>query len=235
MPIIASQMTTGEEGMQGLGDLLELLHDASAHVGTLEVEYWEWKRPPASNRLLVTPTEPGKAELRWQGAGPWPQEEIITRKIWFQRPDRARVEVIEDGALALLAVRAGMTWWRWDPDDGASSGSVLPHRPDRGLPPILSLRLLEAYRLLATMRFEPAGRGQRAGRDVVRARAFPRRPPTSRGELSFEFEFDSQHGSVLRTAELEDGRCVREREARHIVYDGQIASDRFVFVAPGEH
>jgi hypothetical protein len=100
------------------------------------------------------------------------------------------------------------------------------------LPPLLSPPVLDVPRLLATMRFQPAGTGERAGRAVMCARALPRYQPPGRGKLSYEFEFDAEHGSLLRRANFEDGRCVWQREAREVLYGSEIKPGCFVFVAP---
>jgi hypothetical protein len=219
--------------MGALGELLELLHDAHAGVSTFEVEFRDWVRRSPSHTLGVSYSEAGKPELGWLGAGPWARPGLTTRRIWLQTPDLLRVEVLEDDALVRLGVRHGTSWWRWDAERGTKSGEALPD--ERGIakmPPLLVAPVLDVRRLLRVMRFEPAGSGERAGRAVLCARALPRRQPPARGALSYELEFDAQHGSLLRRAEFEDGQCVFEREAREVLYNSEIASDCFVFAAP---
>jgi hypothetical protein len=82
------------------------------------------------------------------------------------------------------------------------------------------------------MRLEPTGTGERAGRSVLCARAVPRSTAPNRGALSYELEFDAEHGSLLRRAEFEDGDCVLEREAREVLYNSEIETECFAFVAP---
>jgi adenylyl-sulfate kinase len=160
----------------------------------------------------------------------------LGRRLWLRSPDHLRVELLnEQENVIRLGVRDETHWWRWDLEHGITTGSALPNDPGVAtLPPMLSAPLLDVRRLIAMMRFEPDGSGQRAGREVLRARAQPRRQPSSRGALSYEFEFDAEHGSLLRRAEFEDGHCVWEREAREVLYGSPLNPECFVFVAPGD-
>jgi hypothetical protein len=219
--------------MSALGQLLELLHGAHDDLRTFEVEYQDRGRQAPSRKLTVSYSESGKPQARWQGGGPWPSDALSTRRIWLQAPDHVRVEISRGEELVRLAVRNGGQWWRWDAEQGTLGGSAVPD--ERGiatLPSILSGPTIDVRRLITSVRFEPAGVGERAGRSVVLARARPRLQPPARGPLSYEFEFDAEHGSLLRRAEFEDGLCVWERRAIQVVYDAQISGDCFVFVEP---
>ena len=221
--------------MGELGDLLELLHDAHARVSTFEIEYRDWSRQRASNEVAVVDSDEGRPRLSWRGGGPWPEEVVTTRRIWLERPDRLRVEILEDELLIRLGVRTDSHWWRWDAVQGTTSGAAVP---DEGgivtMPPLLTPPVLAVHRLPAIMRLEPAGAGEVAGRQATRARGRPRLPNPARGALSYEFEFDAEHGSLLRRAEFEEGEIVWEREARQVVYNARIDPRCFVFVAPDE-
>ena len=221
--------------MGALGQLLELLHDAHASVRTFEIEYQDWGRPPPSNDVIVSYADPGKPQVRWRGAGPWPKAALSTRRIWLQSPDLARVEIFTDQALVRLAVRNGSQWWRWDAEQGVIGGSALPD--PRGLPTLpamLAMPMLDVRRLITAMWLEPAGVGERAGRRVLCARGRPRVQPPTSGPLHYELEFDAEHGSLLRRAEFDDGRCVWERLAAEVLYGADIDRECFVFVAPDE-
>jgi hypothetical protein len=221
--------------MGALGDLLELLHDAHARVETFEVEFRDWVRRPASHAVGVSYSEAGKPQLDWLGGDPWATPGLTTRRIWLQAPDLLRVEILHADDLFRLGVRNGTRWWRWDAEHGATSGDAVPD--ERGvsrMPQLLTAPVLNVRRLIQFMRFEPAGTGERAGRSVLCARAFPRRQPPARGELEFEFEFDAEHGSLLRRAEYEDGECVLERQAREVLYNPTLESDCFVFAVPDD-
>ncbi len=219
--------------MSALGQLLELLHDAHEHLRTFEVEYRDWGRTTPSSKLTVSYSESGAPQVRWQGAGPLPREALMSRRIWMQPPDQIRVEVSLGDELLRLAVRKGSQWWRWDAQQGVSSGSAAPN-PDglATMPSLLSAPMIDVRQLITTVRFEPAGAGERAGRSVVHARGRPRLQPPGRGGLLYEFEFDAEHGSLLRRAEFEDGECMWERRAVAVLYDAQISPGCFVFEEP---
>ncbi len=219
--------------MSALGQLLELLHDAHDDLSTFEVEYRDWGRTAPSNRLTVTYSETGAPQARWQGAGPLPREALMARRIWVQPPDQIRVEISTGDELLRLAVRNGPQWWRWDAQQGVISGSVAPNPHGVAtMPSLLSAPMIDVRQLITTVRFEPAGAGERAGRKVVHARGRPRVQPPGRRPLSYEFEFDAEHGSLLRRAEFEDGECMWERRAVAVLYDAQISADCFVFEEP---
>gem|GEM_PF-1065496 len=86
--------------------------------------------------------------------------------------------------------------------------------------------------MLATLRLEPTGVGVRAGREVLRARAWPRRPARSDGAVSYELEFDAEHGTLLRRSASAGDRCFEVTEALEISYECDIDPRRFVFAAP---
>jgi hypothetical protein len=102
------------------------------------------------------------------------------------------------------------------------------------MPQLVVAPVLDVRGLIPVMRFEPAGAAERAGRPVLCARALPRSQPPGRGPLSYEFEFDAEHGSLLRRAEFEDGECVLERQAREVLYNSEIKNECFVFAAPDD-
>lgn len=220
--------------MSELGDLLELLHDAFSQVTTLELEYQSWRRERPSNDVRISASELGKPQLAWQRSGPWPVRELRTRRVWFERPGRLRVEITEDEDLTRLGVRQGPRWWRWDVLEGTSEGVVSADQGPQAIPPLLVLPVRDAQRLLGRMRFEPIGSARRLGREVVCARAYPREQPRNRPALSHEFEFDAEHGTILRRVEFEDGQCVFEREATAVIYNSALEERCFVFEAPDE-
>jgi hypothetical protein len=221
--------------MGELGELLELLHDAHAGVRTFEVEFRDWVSRAPSHKLEVSYSEAGKPQLEWLGGGPWATQGLTTRRFWLQTPDLLRVEILRGDALLRLGVRNGTRWWSWDAERGATSGEALPD--ERGvfpMPQLVVAPVLDVRGLIQVMRFEPAGTAERAGRPVLCARALPRTQPPRRGALSYEFEFDAEHGSLLRRAEFEDGECVLERQAREVLYNSEIKTECFVFAAPDE-
>ena len=153
----------------------------------------------------------------------------------MQTPDLLRVEILQGEALIRLGVRNGTRWWSWDAERGTASGEALPD--DRGtlpMPQLVVAPVLDVRGLIQAMRFEPAGTSERAGRTVLCARAAPRRQPPGRGTLSYAFEFDAEHGSLLRRAEFEDGECVLERQALEVLYNSEIKAECFVFAVPDD-
>ena len=213
-----------EDPASALGDLLALLHDADRRVRSFEGELRDWVQPPPSNALVVDLRDKHKpgAGARWRGAGPFPRASETRRRIWFERPDRMRVEILRGGQLLRLGVRDRETWWRWDRVRGVDTGRVAFVDGVPTAPPLLDLPLLAPVSLLAALRFEPAGAGERVGRKVLLARALPRTALTGSGELSFEFEFDLQYGTMLRRARFEDARCVSVTEALAACFDGPV-------------
>ena len=221
--------------MSSLGQLLELLHDAHDGLSAFEVEYRDWGRPAPNNKLTVSYAETGAPRVRWQGAGPLPRDAVSTRRIWMRPPDQIRVEISVGDELRRFAIRNGRQWWRWDSEQGVTSGAAPPNpRSSARMPSLLSAPMIDVRQLITTVRFEPAGGGERAGRAVVQARGLPRAQPPGRGALSYEFEFDAEHGSLLRRAEFEDEECVWERRAVVVLYDAQIRGECFVFEEPHE-
>ncbi|MDQ2759020.1 MAG: hypothetical protein M3Y17_00915 [Actinomycetota bacterium] len=221
--------------MSALAELLELLHDAHGRLSSFEAEYRDWSQPRPSRELVVDRSEiaNGRFRGRWRGAGPWPTEIVATRRFWLQRPDRLRVEELRNHRLVRLGIRDDAQWWRWDQVEGASSGKASMTGADAGtLPPLLSPPLLDPVRLVAGLRFEPAGVGERTGRKVLRARARRRGQPSSCDRVSLELEFDAEHGTVLRRAGFEDGQCVQLTEALAVRYGPEIDPERFAFLSP---
>lgn len=218
--------------MGELGELLELLVCAHERVSSLRAEFRDWGRPRASYELIVDSEDLRAGQPRWRGAGPWPRAWEARRRVWFTPPERLRVEVIRDGVPARFGVRAGSEWWGWDRGHGPTTGERESGEGLGWLQPLLDPLLLSPARLIGAVRFESVDVGTRAGRRVALALARPQEPPSSRGELSYEFEFDTEHGTVLRRAVLEDGRCVQLTEALEVSYDVPINPERFVFDPP---
>jgi hypothetical protein len=50
--------------------------------------------------------------------------------------------------------------------------------------------------------------------------------------LAYQFEFDCEHGTVLRGAVFDDGVCVQRTETAKVDYGATIDPERFVFVSP---
>jgi hypothetical protein len=50
--------------------------------------------------------------------------------------------------------------------------------------------------------------------------------------LSYEFEFDTEHGTMLRWAAFQQGQCIQLTEALVALYGNEIDAERFAFAAP---
>ncbi len=218
--------------MRDLAKLLEVLYSAHERVAGLQAEFRDWSHPRPSYELVVDREKVGEGRPRWRGAGPWPRETSRTRRMWFASPDRLRVEILRDHRLERLGVRDRSNWWRWDEFDGATASEAVLVGGASLLPPLLDPPLLDPVRLILTLRLEPAGLGVRADREVLLARAWPREPSLTGAVLSYEFEFDAEHGTMLRHAAVEDGWAVQVTEALQVRYGGEIDAERFVFVPP---
>jgi adenylylsulfate kinase len=205
--------------------LLELLYNAHRSVDAMYVELRDWHVPEASKVLIVETDSVRGRRARWAAGGLYPRPSESTRQVWFQRPDRTRVEILQDGSVMRSAVRNGTAWWRWDRDDGETAGDLAQ---GGGLPPILDLTLLHPANLLHTMWFEVTGPATRAHREVLKATGEPRENP-ARATGYVDFEFDREHGTPLHIARFEDGECVRATEALSVDYRVEIDPAVFGF------
>ena len=66
----------------------------------------------------------------------------------------------------------------------------------------------------------------------MRVRAWPRRQKRSGGERVYDFEFDAEHGTVLRWVACEGGRLFRVTEALNISYEPKIDPSMFELGPP---
>lgn len=210
--------------MSALGPLLELIYRAHEATSSFVAEYRDWGNPKPSYQLVI---DPARAEPRWDGAGPWPHESELTRRIWYAYPDRLRVEVSRRDELVRLGVRNEARWWRWNASDGAADGILTPDNGVLTIPRLLDPTLLAPTRLLERLQLQPTGTAERAGRSVACAVARPRRTPNMPAGVSYELEFDAQHGTLLRRALLEDTIPVQISEVLDIRYNVNIDQDRF--------
>jgi hypothetical protein len=219
--------------MSELAELLELLHEAHSQVDTFQAEYRDWTRPRPSLELKLRSTPRG-GRLSWEGAaGPFPRATSTTRRIWLARPDRLRVEIHGGHRLMRFGVLNRRQWWWWDMVQGEDrSEAPGEERPGWNIPPLLAPPLLDPVKLLAALRFQPAGRSMRAGRQALSARAKPRHAEASDPKQTYKLEFDAENGTLLFMAALEEGHCVGVTEALDVDYNVCIEPSRFTFVAP---
>jgi hypothetical protein len=217
---------------QELGRLLVLLHDVDLVLGSFNGEFRDWMQPTPTSALVVDADDAGTKRVRWRDAGPFSRPIETRRRIWFEQPDRVRVEIAQGKRLLRLAVRDGDAWWRWDHVSGTDSGPALGLDGQPSAPPLLDPPLLSPAALIARFRFEPPSVGDRLGRKVLVALGRLRRPPQDDVTRSFEFEFDARRGVVLRRAAFENSRCVQCTEALAVRFDAPVDARRFVFDPP---
>lgn len=210
--------------------LVKLLYGTHSTAPSVVVECHDWVHATQANELLVAETHDGGYEVRWRGGGLRREPLRTMRRIWFVPPDRLRVEIVRDGRVVRAGVRNGPRWWRWDENEGESAGD--PGRDGAVIPQLLEPQLLWPERLLTSVWLEPNGFGVRAGRRALHALGVPRRRFDERREVSFEFEFDVEHGTPLRRTAFECGVKVTETEVVAISYGNEVSGERFIAAAP---
>jgi hypothetical protein len=218
--------------MTALGELLELLHNAHEHLSTLRAEYQDWTRPRPSLEVGRDPLAPDELRLSWRGAGPFTTSVVSTRRIWVQRQDALRVEMLRGPALQKLGVRHPERWWRWDAVRGVEMSEAPVDGRAWAIPALLSPLVLHPVELVAAMRFNPTGRRVHAGREVVCADATPRATRPVSATRSYELEFDAEHGTILRYAAFENDQTSAITDAVSVDYGSPIEPEKFVFAPP---
>jgi hypothetical protein len=202
-----------------------LLYQGHRNVDSMVIEVRDWTMPEASNVLVVQTHPVATTRVRWAAGGPRPRPSEWTRRLWYERPNRLRVDVVYAGRTARSAVRDGSAWWRWDEDEGEYADDVAQ---GGALPPLLDPLLVYPARLLHTMWFEVTGTNNRAERNVLKATAWPREDPTG-ASLYFEFEFDREHGTPLSIATFDRGECTATSEVLSVDYGLQTDPATFGF------
>jgi adenylyl-sulfate kinase len=207
-------------------ELLTLLYEAHRGVRAMTMEIRDWQRRDANYALIVQTGGDAGLRLRWLDGGPDAAPLVSERRLWFEAPDRVRVEVTHDGNLIRVAVRDGEAWWRWDPEEGEAVGSI--SETGGTLPPLLDSLQVDPARLLSSTWLDAIGTRQRASRDVVHVQGVPRfqHLPTGR---RMEFDFDREHGTPLLVAAFDGEEPLSAAEVRHVVYGNEVDSEIFSF------
>ena len=206
-----------------------MVHDADRRLTSFEGEFEDWGLLPPSNILSTERDDPStrRPRFRVEGPGLYPRPTLVRRRIWFESSQRLRVEIIHDGTVIRFGVRHGAEWWRWDSDEGTSSGRH-GTADTYTLPTLLAPTLLTPMRVLSTLSFAQIGVGVRLGRKVWRARAVSR-DPAMNPERFLEFEFDAEYGTILRREIVDRGHSVQRTEAIEVHFGVNIDPGRFVF------
>jgi len=138
----------------------------------------------------------------------------------METPNRLRVEISRHDELVMVGVRNGPSWWLRSAEEGGERRGA-----QDSLPPVLQPVLFAPERLLAAMWLEVAGLGNRAGRDVVIARAVPRE--TDPALTTLEFEFDSEYGTILKRTAYVGGVCTSSTEAINLLHGRVFSPEKF--------
>jgi outer membrane lipoprotein-sorting protein len=229
-----------------LGALLVLLHGADAPVDTVEVTYRLWRHCARASAAFAADVEERRrrgASITLYGAGraeTGPAEYEETVRIW-RAGDRARVEHHGGARDGYYAVSDGPLWWMWDERNGAHSNQ---DDPSVGSDIGKELQImLNPVPLLSSLRFQPMGSSEVAGRPTISARGIPRRQDTRYGpafelhELGtgadfYELEVDRQLGVLMAVSAIRDKLPFHRITTLAAAFDQPISDETFRFEPP---
>jgi hypothetical protein len=237
--------SAGADGL-ALGGLLALLHCVDPPLEAVEVSYRIWRHRPRANAAFVAHAEARRqrgASITTYGRGrrePEPDEVEETLRIW-RAGERARVEHHGGERDGYYAVTDGPLWWVWDERMGARS-----NRDDPTVGGSFGGELeimLNPVALLSSLRLEPAGSSEVAGRPTVTARGTPRpEDPRGRGAFElyelgtgadhYELEVDRQLGVLLAVTAIRDGGPFQQITTLAFASGQPIPDDVFRFEPP---
>jgi hypothetical protein len=229
-----------------LGALLVLLHGADAPVDTVEVVYRLWRHRERAHAAFVGNAEEQKrrgASITLYGPGraePGPAEYEETVRIW-RAGERVRVEHDGGERDGYYAVADGPLWWMWDERNGAHSNEDDP-AVRSGIGEELQI-MLNPVPLLSSLRFQPTGSFEVAGRPTISAHGIPRPQDTRHGrtfelhELGtgadfYELEVDRQLGLLLAVTAIRDKQPFHRITTLAAAFDQPIPDETFRFEAP---
>jgi hypothetical protein len=229
-----------------LGALLVLLHNAELRETTSEVTYRVWRHQERMNAAFLADAEQQQrgASIRTFGPGRQtaePAEVEETVRIW-RDGDRARVEHHGGPRDGYYAVADGPLWWMWDERNGAHSNQ---DDPSVGSNVADELQIMwHPTPLLSSLRFEPAGSSEVAGRPTISARGIPRpqdtrrRPPAfelheiGTGADYYELEVDRRLGVLLAATAIRDGQPFHRITTLAAAFGQPVPVDTFRFQPP---
>jgi hypothetical protein len=246
LPLVTAESPSSRCSPGDLGALLVLLHNSGLPATTAEVTYRVWRHQARLNAAFLADAEEQErtgASTRRFGYGETaePVEVAETVRIW-RDGDKARVEHHGGPRDGYYAVADGALWWMWDERNGAHSNQDDPS-VGSGVGEELQI-MLNPTPLLGSLRFEPAGSSEVAGRPTLSARGIPRPRDTRRGPPAFELhetgtgadyyelEVDRQLGVLLCAT------AIRDRQPFHTIttlaaeFDHHIPDDTFRFQPP---
>ena len=229
-----------------LGALLVLLHGADARVDTVEVIYRIWRHRERAHAAFVADAEEQKrrgASITSYGLGraePEPAESEETVRIW-RAGERVRVEHHGGERDGYYAVTDGPLWWMWDERNGAHSNQDDPG-VGSGIGEELQI-MLNPVPLLSSLRFQPTGSSEVAGRTALSAIGIPRpqdtrhRPAFELHELGtgadfYELEVDRQLGVLLAVTAIREKQPFHRITTLAAAFDQPIPDQTFRFELP---
>ena len=231
----------------GLGALLVLLHSVGSRVGPVQVTYRVWRHQERLHAAFVAHAE----EQRRRGASissfgaargqPQPPEVEETVRIW-RDGERGRVEHHGGPRDGSYGVVDGPMWWMWDERSGAHSNQDDP-RVGSGVGDELQI-MRNPTPLLSSLRFQPAGRSEIAGRATLSARGSPRPQDARHGPRAFELhelgigadhyelEIDLEFGVLLAATAVRNEQPFQRITTLAVAFDEPIPDDTLRFEPP---
>lgn len=230
----------------GLGALLALIHGVDAPARTVDVTYRVWRHRERAQAAFAADAEEQKrrgSSIRLFGVGNGkaePAEDQETVRIW-RAGERARLEHHGGQRDGYYAVVDGPLWWTWDERMGARSNQDDPN-VGGNFGDELKI-MLNPIALLSSLRFQPTGSSQVAGRASRTAQGIPRPQDPRHGgafelhELGtgaecYELEFDQQRGVLLAATAVRDGQPFHRITTLAIRFDEPIPDETFRFKPP---
>ncbi|HXO09642.1 MAG TPA: hypothetical protein VN880_16490 [Solirubrobacteraceae bacterium] len=229
-----------------LGELLVLLHGADAAVEAIELTYRVWRHRERAHAAFVADAEEQKrrgASITLYGYGevePEPAEVEETVRIW-RAGERVRVEHHGGERDGYYAVADGPLWWMWDERNGAHSNRDDPS-VGSGVGEELQI-MMNPVPLLSSLRFQPMGSSEVAGRPTLTAHGVPRPHGIRHGrafELHevgagadlYELEVDRQLGVLLAVTAIRDQQPFHRVTTLAAAFDEPIPDEIFRFEPP---
>ena len=226
--------------MGALGDILVLAHDASERARPATLTVTDWSHGPRSaaafERFMAAQHGAAHAVTESMHDGPGPDESSWMTTLAFESPTRFRESSAGKQARKRYLVRDGDRWLSWDADWGAASDET---EREGGTPAPSYAFLLDPFELVSTLRLEPAGTMEVAGRAAVRARATARDRTGGGGAIhrigggadGYELALDMEHGVLLRCEASLDGKPFHRLEVSEIEF-GPIDARTFEVAVP---
>jgi hypothetical protein len=167
-------------------------------------------------------------------------DQTSVTRLWWQKPDRVRLERDEPGTRrgGWVEVAVGERWWGYHPEWGAVSNEGDPQMRSGGQDAPFP-ELFEPSLHIPALDLDLAGSAEQAGRRGILVRGRPREldpnlftPVLPRGADEHELLIDAEIGTVLRRTSFIDGEPFAVAEVEGIAFDEPFGPETFVFIAP---